>query len=135
MLKRLSSHDQLKSDQPVCEEIKDLTDQQQDELIADRFSSVSNEYSPVDASRLSIPPIEEGSVPQFTPLQVLEQLLKLKTMKATAPDVIPSVILKEYAEYICVPLCHLLNSCVLRGSILEYGRLNHRDPFQRSSQY
>ena len=54
LLKQLSSHDQVKSDQPVCEDIRDLPDQQQAELIADRFSSVSNEYSPVDASQIII---------------------------------------------------------------------------------
>ena len=66
------------------------------------------------------PPVEESSVPQFTPLQVLEQLLKLKSKKATASDDIPAEILKEYAEYVCEPLCHLLNSCIRRG---EYPRI------------
>ena len=131
MLKRLSSHDQLKSDQPVCEEIRDLPDQQQAELIADRFSSVSNEYSPVDASQISVPPVEEGSVPQFSPLQVLEQLLKLKSKKATAPDDIPAVILKEYAEYVCVPLCHLLNSCVMRGEYPRIGKMEAQTPIPK----
>ena len=40
ILKRLCSHDQMKTE---CEEIREKTDQQQAELIADRFSAVSNE--------------------------------------------------------------------------------------------
>ena len=120
LLKRLCTHDELKKEKVVCEKIRDQSDQQQAELIADNFSSVSNEYSPIDASKIHTPPVEEGTVPIFTPLQVLTQLLKLKNKKSTAPNDIPSVLLKEYAEFICVPLCHILNSCISRG---EYPRI------------
>ena len=120
LLKRMCTHDQLMKEKLVCEEIQDQTDQQQAELIADKFSSVSNEYSPIDASKIHTLPVEEGTVPIFTPLQVLNQLLKLKNKKSTAPNDIPSVLLKEYAEYICVPLCHIINSCISRG---EYPRI------------
>ena len=50
ILKRLCSHDQMKTDKTECEDIREKTDQQQAELIADRFSSVSNEYNPIEAS-------------------------------------------------------------------------------------
>ena len=116
----MCSHDQLKADLPVCQEIQDKSDQEQAELIADNFSSVSNEYSPIDPSRIVIPPVEEGSVPVFTPLQVLNQLLRLKSKKSTAPNDIPAIILKEYAEFICVPLCDILNTAISRG---EYPRI------------
>ena len=59
-------------------------------------------------------------MPVFTPLQILNQLLKLKTNKATAPADIPAILIKEYAEYICVPLCNILNTCITRG---EYPRI------------
>ena len=36
-LKRLTSYDQLKNDQPSVEEISHLTDQQQSEIIAENF--------------------------------------------------------------------------------------------------
>ena len=50
LLKRLCSHSQMKTEKTECEEIRDKTDQQQAKLIADRFSSASNEYSPIEAS-------------------------------------------------------------------------------------
>ena len=94
LLKRLCSSDQLKSEQPECEEIRDKTDQEQAELIADRFTAVSNEYSPIDSSKISSPPILLSTVPCFTPLQFLNQLLKLKSRKATAANDIPSILIK-----------------------------------------
>ena len=116
----MCSHDQLKAELPVCQEIQDKSDLQQAELITDSFASVSNEYSPIDPSIIVIPPVEEGSVPVFTQLQVLNQLLRLKSKKSTAPNDIPAIILKEYAEFICVPLCDILNTAISRG---EYPRI------------
>ena len=120
LLKRLCSHDQMKSEQTECDELRGLSDQEQAEVLADSFSSISNEYSPIDATKLRIPLITEESVFQFTPLQVLCQLLKLKTKKSTAPCDIPAAVIKEYAEFICVPLSHILNCCITRG---EYPRI------------
>jgi hypothetical protein len=110
----------MKTEKTECEEIREKTDQQQAELIADRFSAVSNEYSPIDESKINIPAVGEDLQVVFTPLKVLDQLLKLKTKKSTAPDDVPSTVIKEFAEYICVPLCNILNSCVSRG---EYPRI------------
>ena len=131
LLKRLCSSDQLKSDQPECEEIRDKPDQQQAELIAYRFDAVSNEYSPIDSSRISSPPTLESTVPCFTPLQVLNQLLKLKSRKATAPNDIPSILIEEYAEFICVPLCHVINSCITRGEYPNIWKMEAQTPIPK----
>ena len=121
----------MKSDQPECQEIPDKTYQEQAELIADKFASVSNKFSPIDASRVNIPLIKEGAVPQFTPLQVLNQLLKLKTGKATPPWDIPSINLKEYAKFICVPPCHVINSCITRGEYPNIWKMKEQTPIPK----
>ena len=131
LLKRLCSHDQMKTEKTECEEIRERTDQQQAELIADRFSSVSNEYNPIDASKIILPAVKEGSEVVFTPLQVLNQLLKLKVKKATAPDDIPSAVIREYAEYICVPLCIILNSCISRGEYPRIWKIEYQTPIPK----
>ena len=74
LLKRLYSSDQMKSDKTECEKLHDNPDQEQAELIADQFASVSNKYSPIDSSKISSLSILEGSVPSFTPLHVLHQI-------------------------------------------------------------
>ena len=94
----------MKSGQTECEEIRILTDQEQAKIIADRFSAVSNEYDPIDTGRLNTPCDQEGSAPIFSPLQVLNHLLKLKNKKSTAPDDIPEIIIKEFSKFLCVPL-------------------------------
>ena len=131
MLKRLCSHDQLKMDKTEREEIRDKTAKQQAELIADRFSAVSNEYSPIDDSKIDIPAIEDDFKVIFTPLKVLDQILKLKVKKSTAPDDIPSAIIKEYAEFICVPLCNILNSCVSRGEYPRIWKIESQTPIPK----
>ena len=45
-LKRMTTHDQLKTENVNVEDICHLTDQEQVELIADSFSKVSNQYTP-----------------------------------------------------------------------------------------
>ena len=69
--------------------------------------------------RISMAPCE-AATPKYTPLDVLKQLMKLKTKKSTAPGDLPSALVTEYAEFICVLLSHILNSCVGRG---EYPRI------------
>ena len=74
--------------------VQDLTDQEQAEIIADRFSAVSNEYNPIDTGKRNIPQGQEDSVLIFSPLEVLTQLLELKARKSTAPIDIPAIIIK-----------------------------------------
>ena len=57
----------MKTEKTECEEIREKTDQQQAELIADRFSAVSNEYSPIDESKINIPAVGEDLQVVFTP--------------------------------------------------------------------
>ena len=65
-------------------------------MLANKFATVSNEFSPTSLSRINIPHIEEGSVTLIYYTQVLNQLLKLKTRKSTSLGDIPYLILKEY---------------------------------------
>ena len=46
-LKRMSSHDQTKTEEVTVEEISHLSNQNQAETIADNFSKISNEYQPL----------------------------------------------------------------------------------------
>ena len=99
-LKRLCSYDQQKSAVVICDEIKDLSDQEQAEVLADCFSGISNEYDKIKGDELNIPQDQMGLIPQFTPLQVLDHIMKLKTSKSTIQGDIPASIIKRYAEYI-----------------------------------
>ena len=94
---------QTKSDTVQVDNINHLSDQEQAKAIADSFSAISNEYEPVDKSRITIPHFWQSTVPQFKPHQIKKYLEGIKTNKATAPGDIPAKIIKEFAPNVCVP--------------------------------
>ena len=80
---------------------------------------------------MNIPPTPEGSVFQISPLQVLYQLLKLKVKKSTGPHDIPPEIILEYAEFLCVPLSHILSTCVKRGEYPQIWKVESQIPIPK----
>ena len=64
------------------EEIKDLTDLEQAELIADEFSKVANEYEPLEADDIEIPSYSEEEIPQFEEKEIEQVLNELDTNKS-----------------------------------------------------
>ena len=53
--KKLTSFDQHKSDEIVVEDIKDLPNNAQVELIADKFAAISQEYDKLEDSYIEVP--------------------------------------------------------------------------------
>ena len=115
-LKRLCSFDQHKSEPIIVESIKHLSDQEQSEVIANKFASVSQEYDPLNKDDISVPNFCQSTVPNFTPSQVKKKLLKVKTNKAVPPDDIPPKLIKLFASEISVPLSDIINTSVSTGS-------------------
>ena len=48
-LKRMSSHNQARNDEPIVQSLGGLTDQDQAEAIAEQFSQISNQYEPLNS--------------------------------------------------------------------------------------
>ena len=118
-LKRLSSHDQI-SQQTNIDEISPFSDQEQAEMIADKFSSIQNEYEPLKDDDVTIPAFEQDDVPQFQPSQIWFHLAKLKTNKATIPGDFPAKLSKHFAAYLAEPLSDVINTSIRKG---EYPQL------------
>ena len=114
-LKRISNFDQTKSEVVQVDSISHLSDQEQAEAIADSFSAISNEYEPVNADEIEIPPFTQASIPQFKPHQIRKYLQGIKTNKATAPGDIPARIIKDFALYLCIPFADIVNSGLKNG--------------------
>ena len=53
----------------------------------------------------------------FTPEDVYQELIKLNPSKACGPDLLPSSLPKEAAEFICVSLCKLFNQSMRTGCL------------------
>ena len=84
-LKWLCSYDQKKSEPTIVESIKHLSDKEQAEIIADKFSKVSQEYEPLSKDDIDIPEFDKSSIPLFKPEQVQKHLEKVKTNKSVPP--------------------------------------------------
>ena len=63
-LKRITSHDQTNREVNI-EEINHLSDQAQVELIAEKFSSIQNEYEPLKTDDIEISQFSDNEIPQF----------------------------------------------------------------------
>jgi hypothetical protein len=107
-LKRITSSDQ-RSDQINIEEISHLTDQEQAEIIAEKFSSIQKEYQPLKNEDITVPPFDAKDIPQFHPAQVWQLLAQLKTNKATVPGDFPATLSKHFAAYLSDPLADIIN--------------------------
>ena len=114
-LKRMTRQDQGKSEATRVEEISHLSDQEQAELIADNLAEISNSYKGVELSDITYPPFSTQDIPQLSTQRVKEYILRIKTKKSTPPGDIPSKIIKEFAEYLCVPLTDIINSSLRLG--------------------
>ena len=119
-LKRITSHDQHKTEQTNVEQISHLPDQDQAEQIAEQFSSIQNEYDAVRKDDLEIPPFTESEIPQFHPSQVWFVLSRIATNKSTVPGDFPAKLIKQFAAYLAEPLTHIFNVSMKRG---EYPKI------------
>ena len=120
VLKRITSYDQQKQQKINVDEISHLSDAEQAEIIAEKFASIQNEYSPLKSDDVEIPPFSKEEVPQFQPSQVWLILSKLQTNKSTVPGDFPVKLIKLFAAYIAEPLTDIINTSIMRG---EYPKI------------
>ena len=103
-MKPNSSFDQMDQDINVVD-INHLQDQEQAEIIADKFSSIQNEYDHLKTKDDSIPQFIEEEIPNFFPSQVWLILAQLKTNKATVPGDFPARLIKIIWSLSCRTIC------------------------------
>ena len=127
-LKRMTSHDQLESEQVNVESICDLSDKEQAEVIASNFSKISNIYDPIDPERIRLNPENNQSTPVLEAYQVYEHLSKIKTNKSTVKDDIPAKLIKEFAPELSEPMADILNCMVRRGEFPDIWKLEMVTP-------
>ena len=97
------------------ESIKELSDVEQAEKIADKFAEVSNLYKPLQRDMIDFPAFSKEDVPVVSEELVLEVLQNLNVSKATRKNDIPAKILKQFARQISKPLTVIINNCIMQG--------------------
>ena len=115
-LKKLTSYDQQKSEEIVVESIKDLSSQEQAEMIADRFASVSQEFDRLENGDIQIPYFPNEDIPQFIEKDVVEVLANLDSNKSNVNGDIPAKVLKACSTELGKPVTDLINASIRQGN-------------------
>ena len=111
----------------ICE----YTDEEQEELIADSFSKISQEYDALNSCDISVPIFSENSIPQVSQSEVRKVLEQIKTKVSTVPGDIPAVILKQFAGSISKPLTNVINASFKSGQWPDIFKLETVTPIPK----
>ena len=114
-LKRISSYNSHLLEPIQVSEISEHTDKDQAELIANKFSEISQEYDALNTCDIQIPPFTKESIPHILQEKVKQTLKHMKTKISTIPGDIPAAILKQISNEISMPLTNIINSCIEKG--------------------
>ena len=115
-LKRMSSHDQTKSEEPNVMSFLGVSDHNQAELIADQFSEISNQYEPLKNEDINL----EGATnmkpsPLMEPYMVHQKIKKMKGNSATVMGDIPIKVIKAFGYELSFPLSNIYKRSVRSG--------------------
>ena len=97
------------------ESLKDFPIKAQSELIADKFSSVSQEYEKLIDSDVEVPVFSESEIPVISVEDVKLALAGMDTNKSNVKDDVPAKILKHFANELAAPMADVLNSSIKQG--------------------
>ena len=103
------------NDTPEVEDIKEHTNDEQAEMIAESFAKISKEYEPLDRSAIKLPTLKEEDVLQVSEAEVLEVLKSMDTSKAVPRNDVSTKVFKAFAEQLCAPITMLINEAILTG--------------------
>ena len=102
-IKKLAGYD-VKEENPEVEDIKHLSDNEQAEHIAESFSKISNEYAPLDRSRIQLKDVSKGGLFKTDAKEVFETINSLNSNKSVPKNDIPTRVLKRFSGLLCGPI-------------------------------
>ena len=120
-LKRMSSHDQAKSEEPIVLSFDGLSDQAQAEEIAKQFSQIANLYEPLKSEDICLDGIQNDKpYPWLEPYFVHKKIKSMKNNTATLKDDVPIKVIKTFSYEFSFPLSDIYKRCCKFG---EYPNL------------
>ena len=114
-LKKLTSFDQMKAEEVVVEAIKDLPNNEQAELIADKIASVSQEYDSLKTEDILVPEFLESEISVVSVEEVKMTLAQMDANKSNVKNDVPAKILKHFAGELAKPVADVINSSIKQG--------------------
>ena len=109
MAKRIGAVDQMNEGQVNVESLSHLSNAEAAQKIAEHFAAISNEYCPVDNSKLPcfLPALPPPKVEEY---DVYMRLNRLKKTRSTLPIDIPEKIRRQCSPFLAGPLTEIINS-------------------------
>ena len=121
--KKMTRFDQHQGEEIIIENIKDFSDEEQAEMIADKFAAVSQEYDKLEDGDIELPKFNLSDVPIVTEKEVAETLSEMDSNKANVKGDIPAKIWKEFSDNLAKPVANVINASILQGSWPEILKL------------
>lgn len=120
-LKHFGGLNQMSTRKLKIETLEKYSDEECAEKVAQHFASVSQEYEPVDMSRLPCYlPAEKP--PQVNHFQVINKIKELKRTKSTLPVDLPDKLRVECAVDLDEPMTEIINSCLWESTFPDFWR-------------
>ena len=133
MAKRIGAIEQSKSCEIKIECLESLNPDEQVQKVANSMAKVSNEYQPVDISKLpAYLPSERP--PQTEEHKVWNQIKKQKKTKTTLELDIPDKLRQEAAIFLAKPLTNVFNSCLQQGVYPRIWKLEYVTPVPKKAK-
>ena len=114
-IKRMSSVDPTVGENIQVEELNGLSSQEQVESIADNFAEIANLYEPLDKKDITLSLDDSKPCPIFEPLQIYNNIMKMKNKSSTVKDDLPWKIIVEFSVELSFPLSNIYNSGIQCG--------------------
>ena len=126
-------YQKYQKDEEVIEvdDIRHLSDNNQAELIADRFAEVSCEYQPLNRDEIIFPHFNSMDIPVLSESDVLQVLFDMDCSKATRQSDIPAKIFKRFAKVLHKPLTSVINDAIKQGYWPDFLKLEIVTPIPK----
>ena len=115
IMRKFGGIDQMTKQKLSIKSLEGLSDRECAEAVAQSFAAVSQEYSPLDRTKLPAF-LPAGRPMQVNIFQVMDRIKKVGKTKSTLPIDIPDRLRTECALDLAEPLTDIINSCLLAGS-------------------
>ena len=115
------------------QKVQDLTNQEQAEVIAEKFAEISQEYDKLETDDIEIAEFKEEDIPIVTEAQVEEALANMDTNKSTVEGDIPAIFLKSFSKQLAKPVSDVINSMIRQGCWPDISKLETVTPVPKEN--
>ena len=114
-VKRMSGKNSDQSQNIQIDQLIGCSNQDQADIIANHYASISNQYDPVQKDDFPDYKDINHCPPVIEPFQVYKAILSMNKKSAACPGDIPMKLISEFSVELATPLTHIYNECLIQG--------------------